>query len=167
MFDLKDLSINNCYEMFDGFDWSKCNLEDIKLFLKDFKSALRSKKSLLEDQISFLKVLIQDIDEYLRYQEFNLQKKLEEEKKNKIRLIWNDFLYQNLYIFDEFIVWAKTFINNNFDFSCVEYFSELELDKQKLSEFELFKTNFCRKYSVDVLKQYKEKFISNEELKKY
>lgn len=142
LFELFELSEDNCYEVFDNIDlwlFSKEKLNGIFSYLKDL---LKSKKLNDEPLKEFIKFLIRTIINYINYD--NEIKKIEEEKRemDEKKILLENFFVSWLSYFSDFIA----------------VFEKYQIDYQEIkniSSFDELKKLFCGEYVKSIENNYR------------
>lgn len=156
---------NNCYEVFENFDWNKYDEGNLKIKIKTLKGFLKSKISKDPELNNFVRFLIKDIKDYIEETLDELKLIQENEENIKMNNILKEAFFSGIKSFDEFILWAKTYIKERLDLKNIESFEDLKKDKQKYASFLEFRKDFYWKYTKDILAMYKRIFEDNNKLK--
>ncbi|MFZ2911774.1 MAG: hypothetical protein WAZ75_01695 [Candidatus Absconditicoccaceae bacterium] len=156
---------NNCYEVFENFDWNKYDEGNLKIKIKTLKGFLKSKISKDPELNNFVRFLIKDIKDYIEETLDELKLIQENEENIKMNNILKEAFFSGIKSFDEFILWAKTYIKERLDLKNIESFEDLKKDKQKYASFLEFRKDFYGKYTKDILAMYKRIFEDNNKLK--
>ncbi len=159
---IDDLSDENCYDIFNDFDWdaySEQELSDLSVLLK--KNSRTTKFS--KDVKKFVAYLSKHLKIFLDTHAARLTK---EEQKNIAEYV-NILFVSGIQYFDEFVNRANDALSHNLDLSRFWSFEALQKNAAQYRKFLAFRQEFNAQYTAQLSDRFETLFKSDHDLDKF